>query len=763
MVEGIPYVHFKINNEPPASDIDYSHIWATTVETTKGPINEPVLITSASQANTIFGIDMRPYFAQGAEGLIMVRVVPSNATADSPQKGVFSFTNQEDIVIYRAQQSTTKALYNFTSYSDAQGTTEWGTGIVEVTGKENNQYVEVIVRQNSTDASFVGKKFYIDKNASMFGTKHELFTDAGNTSAGIYVSISQGKQYIHKLYYTIDNNEIVILIQERDSNGILIPESFIDSWNTDGTRKSDASEYSASVVKGYYTPVKYVIPKGTSLFNVTTKYEGDYGITVSVKQSSTSSKGSYDIVLTDPALGSIKMNHVYDIRKIVNRINDSRYNFTASSTDAGLAISEAMTSTSTYIELYEDNNFKASQSDITSDKLIKNHVTENTFITTAIEKNTNIVRFLTADDVALIELDKQNGTDYATVKILDYAINLVQGLNQPLVGSSNGAWDTEENRLPAEYRAEAHEIGLNLLRKVRLGGIFCMYGDNTIQLKYVYHGKNPIEPEKGMNNDETCKWRTILLGANNTDRSSANDLANKALELNDQYILLLGQGLIDTGMNGISSRLNRHQREIVYGVYNEHQLLPYECTQYIAGLRAKLQYDESIFGGQGRKRIRSIGELDIAPLFDYETEYEWDPKTYMFLNQSGVLTFTADYGHISLTDGVTTVQAGSEEDEESVMNILKYAQNGIYDICLPYIGRNINSDLEQSIDMEIQSFLEDMKTGDQSIIDTDEYDAYEFEISLGTRSTQLLGKIFIYLKITPVHALRQVEVEMTVQ
>ena len=65
--------------------------------------------------------------------------------------------------------------------------------------------------------------------------------------------------------------------------------------------------------------------------------------------------------------------------------------------------------------------------------------------------------------------------------------------------------------------------------------------------------------------------------------------------------------------------------------------------------------------------------------------------------------------------------------------------------------------------MEIQSVLEEMKTGHQSIVDTDEYPAYTINVSLGARSNQLLGRIYVYLTITPAHALRQIEVEMTVQ
>ena len=56
-----------------------------------------------------------------------------------------------------------------------------------------------------------------------------------------------------------------------------------------------------------------------------------------------------------------------------------------------------------------------------------------------------------------------------------------------------------------------------------------------------------------------------------------------------------------------------------------------------------------------------------------------------------------------------------------------------------------------------------MKSGHGSIVDTDEYAAYSINVSLGSRANQLLGRIYIYLTITPAHALRQIEVEMTVQ
>ena len=289
-----------------------------------------------------------------------------------------------------------------------------------------------------------------------------------------------------------------------------------------------------------------------------------------------------------------------------------------------------------------------------------------------------------------------------------------------------------------------------------------MYGETAVQYEYLQHGIDDLEPEKGMNNNETCKWRTILLGANTDDRSDISSLIAKAKSINNQYVLFLGQGLIDTGMTGDVAKLTVQEKQAI-GAVNDNHLLPYECTQYIAGLRSKLNYGESIFGGQGRKRIRSIGDLKIAPIVEYETEYTWDPNTYIRLNEAGVLTFTEDYGNITLTDGVTTVQAGNEEDEEGVMNILKYAQNAVYDVCLPYIGRNIDADIENSITTAIEKVLEEMKTSDMTLVDTDEYPAYDVTVALNSRQNQLLGRIYVYLTICPVHAVRQIEVEMTVQ
>lgn len=792
MVVGKPYIHFKINNEPIEEVVDYNYTWATTVEAKKGPINTPTYIESAAQAYSIFGIDMRPYFAQNPKSLIMVRVAASSLT-DAPRKGTYSFSTETPITIYRAEQ-------------------------LEVTSQK-------IVKTGAKDSNGVIIKEH-DETNNIDVYEHETV------------------DYTHKMFYVLDDsNNVVPVIQRRTSDGVAIPGQYIDSWTAagyeitqddvkvaagqdiadpgdssiilkygkkehtvenliegdgmdDGTfdpedYKQDLTAsniYYENEVNALYIPREYVIPKGTPLITLESKFEGTYNtsITCGIDPSDITGASGYRFVISQEGHSSIVIRNATDVQKIVNRINDAGMDIIAKTTIPGEMISMAMHSYPTAIDteaaviplVSSDNVTETSTIVFNKNKtyqVITSPIAENTFIGLADEPKTTIVdnkevikhnyQYLQNKHLKAIEnYNNKKTTIKPTIEPVNYAINFVQAGEQPLLNGSKGPWDNVTDRIASQYQAEAHADGLKTLQRIRIAGVFCMYGEDAIQRAYVEHGINSIEPEKGMNNNETCKWRTILLGANADNRSDIASLASKAGSLNNQYILFLGHGLIDTGMTGYVSTLSQTEKVNYIGASSDNQLLPYECTQYIAGLRSKLDYGESIFGGQGRKRIRGVGDLEIAPLTSYDKEYYWDPINYTKLNEAGVLTFTEDYGNITLTDGVTTVSSThNEEDEEGVMNILKYAQNAIYDVCLPYIGRNIDADLENSITTGIEKVLEEMKTTDQTLIDTHEYPAYTVSVSLGSRRNQLLGRIYVYVTICPVHAVRQIEVEMTVQ
>ena len=700
MVVGKPYIHFKVNNEPLEEIVDYNYTWATVVEAQKGPINVPTYISSASQANAIFGVDMRPYFAQSPRSLIMIRAAAESET-NAPQKGKYTFNLAEDVALYRAVQNSI-TLTNTESY------------------EENGQ------------------------------TK------------------TKDVQYKFNLFYAVgERNQIIPLIEHRNSNGNLIPDEYIDSWHNNGRiiTAEDVEEdnsltqsniYHKNQVKEFLSPMinNTTCSAGTPLFEVESKYEGVYNISISCVKSLTE---GYRIVFKDEDTGKILLiiPNGTNIRNIVNRINDADLDIVATMTDAGEYLTEAMISYPNAITTTTVSGYGS---------LITSNIIKNSFIMKQGTPSANgqlTIAPLTKNNYLEIQNSKNGKTSDGTF-IVDYAINLEIVGDQSLVGGNKGEWDENQQRIAQQYQAEAHRKALETLRKIRLAGVFCMYGETAIQYEYLQHGINDNEPEKGMNNNETCKWRTILLGANETDRDDISSLMAKAKNINNQYVLFLGQGLVDTGMTGHISTLSIQEKKAL-GSVNDNHLLPYECTQYIAGLRSKLNYGEAIFGGQGRKRIRSVGDLEIAPLLSYQTEYVWEPNDYVRLNEHGVLTFTEEYGNITLTDGVTTMQDRTEEDEEGTMNILKYAQNAIYDVCLPYIGRNIDADLENSLTTAIEKVLEQMKATDMTLIDTEEYPAYDVSVALNSRRNQLLGKIYVYVLICPVHAVRQIEVEMTVQ
>ena len=110
--------------------------------------------------------------------------------ADKYQKDYVD-PNQQEEQQEQQQEDDSKLIYSFTSYSDAEKTEEWGTGTVEVTGVESNGYSQVKILTNSTDKSFEGQTVYIISTAQTNGTAYPLYSDAGTTALGIYVTIEQ--------------------------------------------------------------------------------------------------------------------------------------------------------------------------------------------------------------------------------------------------------------------------------------------------------------------------------------------------------------------------------------------------------------------------------------------------------------------------------------------------------------------------------------------------------------------------------------------
>lgn len=615
MVQSKPYVHWKINNDIVNYDnVDANYLWATIVETNKGPINTPVICESAAQVERIFGADVRAYFAQGADYLVVVR-----AAAES-QDARFSYSSV-----------SVETASDFVYKKVVQPRYQQGTG------------------DNAVDKG--PKKYALDGTTKIYVNNVEgssVKFQACDATTGELTAVEEGQTATIYGY-----NEVY----------------------------DDKAEETVT------------IPAGTAVITITANFPGSYPLSLVLYQNLTSN--GYNITLEEEGNGYVSINNASDLINIVNRINDANLNAYASLTEKGAEIAEITRSSP--------------------------KIAENDFSNVAIGQ--------------ILALNAQ--TPKYTVELQDVDAGAFQ------LGS-NGEWDETTGRVSDDYRVKAHKEALASLRLVNIAGIACLYGEDVIQREYILHGNDPDDPYAGMNSNIVCRWRYIIIGANDTDRDSIIALEEKAASIDDQYVLFMGQGLIDG--NTI--------------------LKPYECTLYLAGLRATLHYGDSIFGGQSRKAIQPVStRISIAPLLAYEDSIIWEPLTYTELNEAGVLTFTTEYGQLTFTDGVTTKQSGEEEDEEGVVSILKYIQHGVQNICTRYIGRNINSDLQAGLEMSITNFLEGMTSNDQTLIALPDegIPAYEVEVVMNPRSTQLVGKIYVYLKVTPVHALRQIEVEMTVQ
>lgn len=95
MVQGIPYVHWKIKDAVDITAIDPVYLWGTVVESDKGPVDTPVFCTNADQVKRIFNYDLSPFFVNGGRSVVIVR-----AFSGTPKRASFKFELSEALNIF---------------------------------------------------------------------------------------------------------------------------------------------------------------------------------------------------------------------------------------------------------------------------------------------------------------------------------------------------------------------------------------------------------------------------------------------------------------------------------------------------------------------------------------------------------------------------------------------------------------------------------------------------------------------------------------
>lgn len=743
MVQGVPYVHWKIKDAVDLTEIDPVYLWGTVVETNKGPIDTPVFITDADQAKKIFNYNLEPFFANGGQYAVVVR-----AYGGQPRKGNFKFSLDEsfsyvyiDYDYYDIEETSVKATVKIKN-----GTLNNERPAV-ARGTESGEPAEVAFSEGRWRlCNDQGVIYHYYKDTEVSGEAPNQTTTIVLKEA-VPITVLGTTTY-HKIGTTQAN---MVLKANADQTH---PATEVDTF-TKAFNESDVTKIIVAKTAE--------VPAGAEVIDVEAIYPGDFSVPISIQKDI---RAGYRISIKDSDDYTIMISGATTLDYINKRINERASNVSSVLTNEGKTVQKAFAST--LVPVTNSNG---------------EYILPVITATNALDEYTAYARENGLPVGSIFAKVPASATDSE-----DYSFKLVETVTY-LAEGSNGAWDSHIHRIIESERVTAHKNALDHLANIKLAGIFCNYGEDDIQKVYADH-VSTTEPQ-GMNSAEVCKWRTLIVGANALDRTNDKGeepgfkLMDKAVAFDNENILFIGQGLIDdgykpefniqllkdeeTGAPILNDSGKKQYVPLLYGDEGavENQLLPFQCTQYIAGLRSKLFYGDSIFGGEAKKEIFGVGNLSIAPLFTGENKVLWQPENYVELNQHGVLTFTEDYNHLSLMDGVTTRQSPLEEDEEGVQSIVKYAKHTVHEVLQQFIGRNITGDLQTSMEVAVRAVLGNMQTLDQTLVDvtSEGYSAYDVEVVLVPKSNakQILAKAYVYLKLTPAHALRQIEVELTVQ
>ena len=633
MVQGDPYVHWKIKDAVELSEIDPVYLWGTVIESDKGPIDTPVFCTNAEQVKKIFNYNLEPFFVNGGRSVVIVR-----AYGGQPQYGSFDFTLDEDFsYVYvdydyytggdRGVKATvlvdnpnaekpkpiiSNKIYSFTSYNNASKSVQYGTGVAQETGFVSGDYTQVIILENTADTpeqAFVGRNFFVKTDAIVDGnTATQLFEEPNATSGiDIYVTIEdvsgevqvaffEGRwricddtgvvKHYYKEVTTSGSNDVVIkeAVPLPNEVGEILyyeegatPSNILESEPI-ATRKKEVKAFTKSFnesdVEKTIVAKRANVPAGSSVIELKTLYPGDFQVPISVQKDI---RSGYRVSVKESEDFTIMLSGATTLDHISKRINERASNIRADLTSEGETVQKPFSSSLvTAVDAHGQPLPPGTEANIAE-------------YTAAVQ-----ARKLPVGAVFSKIPETIDDTE-------EYAFKLTETVTY-LADGSNGSWDSKLRRILTKDRITAHKNALDHLATIKLAGIFCNYGEDDIQKVYADHVS--ADEAEGMNSSEVCKWRSLILGANSLDRTNDKGeepgfkLIDKAVAFDNENIMFLGQGLIDDGYSpeaNLQVQVDTNGHPLVDASGNikyssllsdddgalPNQLLPFQCTQYV--------------------------------------------------------------------------------------------------------------------------------------------------------------------------------------
>ena len=159
------------------------------------PVNIAVTVTDGTDpvAQVAVAIGEITGTTGNAGGCTLSNVPVGSATVTATKEGYYDYSAS---ITVAADTETleieleARPVYTFTSYADSELQEELATGTASPTGVSEDGYIEIEVLTNSVEG-FAGNKYFVAEDATADGTTaYQLYTDAGTTGTGMYVTIS---------------------------------------------------------------------------------------------------------------------------------------------------------------------------------------------------------------------------------------------------------------------------------------------------------------------------------------------------------------------------------------------------------------------------------------------------------------------------------------------------------------------------------------------------------------------------------------------
>lgn len=263
----------------------------------------------------------------------------------------------------------------------------------------------------------------------------------------------------------------------------------------------------------------------------------------------------------------------------------------------------------------------------------------------------------------------------------------------------------------------AYRDAFEALEDIDLLGVATLSNAEVVQNELVDHIEKLIDPEVakyrfGVTGFLNYPGQDMMGRINPKTTIDIDTLIDSATHIDNPFIIFIGQGVV-------------FEEDSV-----QYNLLPHEAVQLYTGIRGKLDYFQSIFGGNPQKVLNGV--KDVLPLTNDGADIYKEDR--INLNKAGVNTFLKKFG-ITFLQGVTTAQDDVVLSYESIMSIVVYALRQLVVAAWPFMGEQLTEDIKSGFTNALSDVLKNIMETDNSLMALDDYNIPPYDVEIRAITT----------------------------